>query len=103
MSGPGEGERYRKAGEALILEAFAITLSSFVHPLFAWVASFLAVWYCYSKLMFYGLFEGDFGRLKAFLLSSIPGALLTLTLRSSGAALGLASAFVYWVRIWKSR
>jgi hypothetical protein len=53
--------------------------------------------------MFYGLFEGDFGRLKAFLLSSIPGALLTLTLRSSGAALGLASAFVYWVRIWKSR
>ncbi|NPA85394.1 MAG: hypothetical protein GXO07_05265 [Crenarchaeota archaeon] len=80
-------------------ESLALAVSSIVHPALAVPATFLAVWYGYSKLMFYGIFEGNRGRLAAFAISLIPA--VPWSLSSHGVLFGALLAFIYWVRLWR--
>ena len=102
MSGPGEGKRYGEAGKALIVEAFAVLASELLPTALGAALTFLAVWYCYSKLMFHGLFEGDRGRARAFLIALVPPLLAFMALPSAGPLLGAAISVLHWVRVWKS-
>ena len=102
MPGPSKRERYGKAGKALMAETAVALVSGFLPTALGVALTFLAVWYCYSKLMFHGLFEGDKGRAQAFLIALTPPLLASVIIPNVNPVLGAAISTLYWVRLWKS-
>ena len=101
MSRPDNGKRYREVGKALAGELCCSALLAFLPFPLSSLLSALAVWFFYSRLMLRGGFEGNWGRLKAFLLTLLVPVLVGLLLNKPDLAWGCLIVAIYWVRIWR--